>query len=305
MYQQWYKDLRGMEDKAAQKAAKVNFPLFTPSAVCGDDENGIGTRKHEFVISKNNIIVIDIDKDKNQWLNDETIPKLKNALMSMSYVYAVSISIRGNGLFAVIPIENADNIREHFNALEKDFREAGIILDTACKDLTRARFLSYDPDVRIKEDTEIEIYNKKYNPHELDDYTKRIIEQRRISNQMRYGDDENRLKYALDYLFDECGYCGTGDYNEWIHEAFMLSALVSKFGYVYCLDKFMTYSRNTPGFKNPDDVTRKFENITNTNKNITDIDSYYFGKLKRQIGNDWVKRLNDYIEKRQINIKKH
>lgn len=301
MFKQWYINLRTMTDIVTQKAAKTNYPLFTPSAICGYDENGVGTRKHDFVVSKNNIIVIDIDKDQNQWLNEETIPKLKNALMSMSYVYAVSLSIRGNGLFAVIPIENADNIREHFNALEKEFSEAGIVIDTACKDLTRARFLSYDPDVRIKEDTEIEVYTSRYNPHEIDEFTQRIIEQRREFNKIKYGDDNNRFRFALDYLFDELNYSGTGDYNDWIHEAFMLSNLVDRFGYEYCLDKFMTFSRNTPGFKNVSDVVRKFENICNTHKSITDIDGYYFGKLKRQLGNDWVKLLNEYIEKRKIN----
>lgn len=301
MYKVLYDNLKLLPDDE-QKRRKVFYPLFVCSAVCGKDENGVGSRKHEYVVKKNNLIVIDIDKDDNAvWLSDENIDKVKKAIFSMNYVYAVSKSIRGNGLFVVIPIENADNIREHFNAIEREFLKAGIIIDKACKDLTRSRFLSYDPDILIKENTEIDIYDKRYNPHEVDEFTQKILEQRRAYEKMKYGQDDKRLMYAVDMLFDECNYCGTGDYNDWIHEAFMLAYLIEKFGYTYCHDKFMTFSRNTPGFKNPDDVTRKFENICKTNKPIVDIEGYYFGKLKRQLGNDWVKLLNEYIEKREIN----
>lgn len=302
MYRSWYESLRALPEEE-QKQRKVFSPLFVCSAVCGKDENGVGTRKHEYVVKKNNLIVIDIDKGDNDWLTGETLDKVKQALFSMNYVYAVSKSIRGNGLFVVIPIENADNIREHFNAIEQEFLKAGIVIDKSCKDLTRSRFLSYDPDILIKEDTEVEVYDKRYNPNELDEYTQKILDQRREFNKIRYGQDDKRLMYAMDMLFDECNYCGTGDYNDWIHEAFMLTSLVDRFGYSYCHDKFMIFSRNTPGFKNPDDVTRKFENIYNSHKKMTDIDGYYFGKLKRQLGNDWIKLLNEYIEKREINNK--
>lgn len=299
MYKQLYISLRELSDDI-QKQRKVNFPLFVASAVCGYDENGKPTRRHDYVVKKNNIIVVDIDEGDNSWIsNPGNLDKLKKAIFSMNYVYAVSKSIRGKGLFVVIPIENADNIIEHFNAIEKDFRAAGIVIDKSCKDLTRSRFLSYDPDIMIKENTEVEVYNKRFNPHEVDEFTNRILEQRREVAKAKYGQDDRRLSFAVDFLFEECLYCGTGDYNEWIHEAFMLSSLVDRFGYEYCLDKFLTYSRNTPGFKNEMDAINKFKNICATNRKTADIDSYYFGKLKKQLGSNWVQLLNEYIEKKR------
>ena len=58
--------LRSISDQDIQKEEKKQFPMFTPSAICGFDENGEGTRKHDYVIQKNNIMAIDIDKQDNE-----------------------------------------------------------------------------------------------------------------------------------------------------------------------------------------------------------------------------------------------
>lgn len=287
--------LRAITDESVQKREKLKFPMFTASAVCGyDPETGKGSRRREFAVKKNPILVIDIDKQDNPNIDMES---LKQQLIKVDSVYCVCKSIRGEGLFVVMLIQYPDKLQEHFTAIYNDFLSVGIVVDNKCKDLTRARFISYDETMLIKEDEE-----------EIKPYTKLVEESTYIKDaeQNRLNHHEqalnvNRLMYAMDMLFDECLYCGSGDYNDWIHEAFMLASLVGTFGYSYCLDKFMTFSRNTPGFKNSNDVIKKFDNIVNSGNKSTDIGGYYFGKLKRQLGNDWVKLLNEYIEKRQIN----
>lgn len=288
-------ELRAIEDETVQKREKLKFPMFTASAVCGyDPATGKGSRRREFAVKKNPILVIDIDKQDNPNIDMDS---LKQQLIKVDSVYCVCKSIRGGGLFVVMLIQYPDKLKEHFDAIYNDFLSIGIVVDNKCKDLTRARFISYDESMLIKGDEEeIKPYTKLI---EESSYIKEAEENKLYRHEQTL--NANRLMYAMDMLFDECLYCGTGDYNDWIHEAFMLASLIDTFGYAYCFEKFMTFSRNTPGFKNSDDVKKKFDNIVNTGSKSADIDGYYFGKLKRQLGNDWVKLLNDYIEKRQIN----
>ena len=151
--------LRAISDQDIQKEEKKKFPMFTPSAICGFDEEGEGTRKHDYVIQKNNIMAIDIDKQDNEGVD---MNYLKQALFRLPYVYAVSYSIRGNGLFMIIAIEDVNDLVKHFKALENEYRASGIVIDKACKDLTRGRYISYDPGVLIKTEGEIIPYAKKH-----------------------------------------------------------------------------------------------------------------------------------------------
>ena len=284
-FKEQYEQLRNIKDEAWQKEQKKKFPMFVPSAVCGTDENGHATRRKDCVISKNNIMVLDIDKQDNP-----NIPmnNLKNLLFKLDYVYAVSTSIRGNGLFVVIAVADINNIADHFRAIYREFLNVGIILDEKCKDITRARYCSYDPDILIKEDCDIVPYSnteKEYN-----EATQRIIDNRDRYNNITYSSSE--LTKVMDILFDS-GYCGTGDYNDWLHECYNLCALSAELGETYCLDKFIKFSQNTPGFKSLADVERQFYQVLKrSSSTFDDPMRYYCGKLKSLLGKDWRKKIN-------------
>lgn len=287
--------LRNIQDSEVQKEEKKKFPMFTPSAVCGFDENGIGTRKHDFVLSKNNIIALDIDEQDNE---GKDFDKLKNALFSLNYVYAVSKSIRGKGLFVIVLIEDINDIKEHYKALEDDFIACGIKLDRACKDLTRARYLSYDNEILIKQNCEVVSYNKKKN--DFTELSNRIkdeqysIRKTLLSRQ----DNTKRIYGALKYLMNELNYGGDGSYNDWIHEGFMISSLIDMLGYQFCEEMFIKYSMNTIGFKSVEDVQKKFKNLSCSGNKVMYDDTvvYYFGKLKRILGQKWYSQLDKYIQ---------
>lgn len=53
--------------------------------------------------------------------------------------------IAHSGLICLVPIADGKQHLQHFLALERDFKEAGIVLDPACKDIPRLRGFSHDP----------------------------------------------------------------------------------------------------------------------------------------------------------------
>ena len=120
-------DLRAVEDKAWQKEQKKLFPMFTASAVCGiNPETGEISRRREFAVKKNPILIIDIDKQDNPLIN---MDNLKKKIITVDSVYCVCKSIRGEGLFVVMVIENPDKLKEHFDAVYDDFLSIGIVID--------------------------------------------------------------------------------------------------------------------------------------------------------------------------------
>lgn len=294
-FKEQYKQLRAITNTDLQKKNKLNFPLFVPSAICGKDENNISTRKHDYIINKTNLMAIDIDKTDNPTYPMEI---LKQAMFKLDYVYCVSKSIRGNGLFAIIVIENTDKFKEHFAAVEKDFREVGVIIDGQCKDITRARFLSYDPDILIKEDDEeIYPYDKTYT--EISDFTRKILEQRYENNRLRasvYTESPDRLKKVVDYYFDNDLFDYSGDYGSWIQEAGRLASLEDKLGYSYCLDKFVYFSERIPGFKSITEAEKKYNSLR-TGSIGKDFTGYYVNKVKHDLGNDFTNFIKTNLDK--------
>lgn len=289
-----YYKLRDIQDEIIQKREKLKFPLFVPSAVCGDESAGVTTRKQEFVIAKNNIICIDIDQKDNPWLD---MDKVKKACFSLPFVYSASTSIRGKGIFLLIPILDINKLEAHFRSLISFFADNKIICDTKCGDLTRARFMSYDPEQLIKTG-DVEVYSVMI---EEDPLSQEIREYHAMKNSMRYPDevDANKLSSALEML-DDIGYTTSDDYYGWLHDGFLLGALTSVLGFSYCCDKFVSFSSRASSFKSRYDVEEKFKNLASTtHKTSSSAAGYFFKLLKDKYGSNWQKELTDYMAKKQ------
>ena len=86
----------------------------------------------------------------------QKLSKIKDILSLDNYVESVFISNSGQGLAAVIPVDIGDEQitkqiqYELFFALEKYFFDlTGEWIDEQCKNLSRFRFLSYDPEIYV------------------------------------------------------------------------------------------------------------------------------------------------------------
>lgn len=152
-----WKDLslqvRAEKDKEKRTQLKKSLPCCTPSGLFRE-------RKKEGLIKHSGVICIDIDGQDNPSITDweGTISELGH----LQEVMFAGLSVSGNGAFGIIPIADPTKHEQHFRAIEEDFLRYGIVIDHACKDVSRLRFYSYNPKTWHNE--EAKTYKRVYKP---------------------------------------------------------------------------------------------------------------------------------------------
>lgn len=156
-----------------------NLPVITVSCVCGNDKSDVK--------EVNSIICIDIDKKDNLTIIDR-VPSIVKRLNCVAYL---AKSVSGNGYYCLIPIRDANLFKQHFNALQKDFADMGIVIDKSCSNTNRLRYYSYDEDAYIN--TNAEVYTTL-----LDDKRETSITDNRELKTVSINDKS--IKDMLDYI---------------------------------------------------------------------------------------------------------
>ena len=128
-----------LSPEAYRKHKSATLPAWIPT---GTFSGGHSEACRE---SWSGIIALDIDHIPN-------IPEIRRYLESLPCMYAVSLSVSGDGLFALVRVSEPERHREHWNALRTFFSNAGIVLDPQAKNPNRLRFISHDPDVYINDE---------------------------------------------------------------------------------------------------------------------------------------------------------
>jgi len=183
-------------DKAKRNELKKNVPYFTPS---GKFEQ----RKASALLAHSGLIGIDIDEVEN-------INAAVQILKVDEYTFSVFKSISGRGLCVLVKVEK-DKHKDAFEALSKYYFE--ILrhpVDPACKDVSRARFVSYDPDLFVNYNSKL---FKKYLP-------KKETKQVRPLNFIH-------TKSKFERVIEKINTDITGSYQQWRDIGF---ALASEFG---------------------------------------------------------------------------
>lgn len=142
-----YKDdilrLRAVFDKEKRNALKRSLPQATISGVFSP------TRAKNNLSQHSGLICVDIDaKDNPDILDWETLKQDLSVLPQIAYC---ALSVSGKGLFLVISLRYPEKHLQQFRQLQIDFRKMGIMIDSACSDITRLRCLSYDEHPIINE----------------------------------------------------------------------------------------------------------------------------------------------------------
>lgn len=142
--------IRAETDEAKQKAMKKALPCFTASGLF---EGGV---KSKDLKAHSGFICIDVDEQDNRHLADfDKLPALMRKEEELRrHVAYCGHSVRGKGFFLLIPIADPDKHKEYFRALEYLFRKCGISIDQSCNDITRKRYVSYDPDAYFTSEAE-------------------------------------------------------------------------------------------------------------------------------------------------------
>lgn len=135
--------VRSLYGTEAYKREKKRLPMAAVSGV-------FKTRTLSGLVSHSGLLCIDIDAKDNPNLDIKT--DVMPFLSSLPYVLYAGMSVSGNGYFAIIPLLHSGLHRQQFESLKQEFAAHNIIIDKGCGDVTRTRFLSYDPQPYINED---------------------------------------------------------------------------------------------------------------------------------------------------------
>jgi len=129
--------IRAVEGKAERNELKAKLPAITPS--------GLFTyRAEKNLIKHSGFIQFDIDEKGNEELTNYM--DMKSHICNIPNVAYCGLSISGKGFWGLIPISQPNKHKEYFKALEQAFKKFKITIDPSCKDVSRLRGYSYDPD---------------------------------------------------------------------------------------------------------------------------------------------------------------
>lgn len=145
-YRRIIDQLKSISDPAEQKKFKESkLPSFSISVRCKQ------WRNEENIVSHSGLLNIDIDGDQN--LHIEDWEEMRDRICDqLSTVVACFLSARGNGLSFIVKI-NPDRHRETYSSIGYELQKRfNIYIDPSCKNPTRLRFVSYDPDAYINFD---------------------------------------------------------------------------------------------------------------------------------------------------------
>lgn len=127
--------LRIITNEDVKKSAKLLMPCITPS--------GIFTKRNKnSLLQHTGLIAINIDLKDNQHISN--FKNLKEQLCKLNNVAYCGLSVSGSGYWIIIPITHPDKHEDHFKVIELYFKSKGLNIDSACKNVDRLRFYSYD-----------------------------------------------------------------------------------------------------------------------------------------------------------------
>ena len=239
------------------KRQKMSMPLATMGGIF---KNG-GLK--EDMISASKILTIDLDNTKPtdyHKYEGKEIPNihvkdwnmLKWQLARLPFVAYAGLSIGGYGLFLLIPIEDESFYLDYWKCLEHLFKKhLNLVIDPQTKDITKPRFISYDPNPYIN--TQADVFRIKLPEKSTEVPVRRYTSSPSTTTEeaVRRCVDEIERR-VLDI---------TSDYGEWIDIASALFNELGEAGKQY----FERVSRFYPN-ANEKDISYKWEKNKNRSK---------------------------------------
>jgi len=238
-------NFRTIQDPEERKAAKRKIIAVTPSGeFTGRGQAGL--KKHS------GLICIDVD-DKD---NDNLFDKVKG-LKNDPFVYAYHQSLGGLGYAIYFRIEPTKHL-EAYLALEKYLGDTyHLIADKACKDVTRLRFVSFDPFLYL---------NAKDTPV----FKKYLKKEERVASHVIHAHTSKDMEYIISQIRSR-RIDLTGSYHDWIQIGFALADHYGEGG----RDYFHAISEIHPEY-NAQSTDAKYDNFLKTNDGSVGIATLFF-----------------------------
>lgn len=205
-----------IEDKAQRtKAKKEGVPYVTISGK-------FNRRAAIDLVKHSGFICLDFDG-----LEDK-IDEAFNKIISDHYTYAAFKSVSGRGISAIVKIDPKRHL-DAFLGLEVYFADKyELYVDTNCKDVSRARFVSYDPNAYVN--------------HKSEKFTKYIPKSEHVpsSKLPNIITGSNDMKFMIDQIVNNSIDITGSDYRVWLQIGFAISEEFGEMGrdYYHAVSQF-------------------------------------------------------------------
>jgi predicted P-loop ATPase len=236
--------VRIAKNEEEKKAAKNKAPIITVSGT-------FNQRKNDALISHSGLIAMDFDD-----IND--YGDAFNLLINDPYSYAVFMSISGKGICCLVKIDGKRHL-DAFLGLEQYYYENyKLQVDRACKDVSRPRFLSYDPDLFLNEQSQVfKLYPKKETKQQ----------QQKINN----FSGGNHYSQKFELILSRINKDLTNDYADWLKIGFAIASEYGEGG----LDYFKYVSSFSHKY-NEFECEKKYKTLLGDASNGVNISSFYY-----------------------------
>jgi len=244
-------ELRKLNDKSRYDSMKKKLPQIVFAGV-------FERRANNAIKSYSGLLVVDIDSKDNP---DVNLLEVKSILKDDPYVFAVFVSPSGKGLKLLVrvaePIPNvtdyealakkhANSARGFFSYLEASY---GLVADKSGTDLSRACFVSWDPDIIINWEAHIFEYKDKENNSDYKKY----------SDWESYSDAE--LRELVESALAAIPFGKDFNYHDWLRIGL---ALAAKWGVDTAVELMLKYGNH------PDDTREKlYKHFKNPNGKLS------------------------------------
>ena len=151
-YKEAITTIRATTDPDRRRELKQkHLPAVTPAGVFSPQ------RGNDYLHSYSAMLGIDIDGKDNPHVEDWSSMAHRIGRECPSVVYA-GLSAGGNGCFVLYRVATPQRYAEHYTEIVAELQRLNLNPDTACKDLARLRYASYDPAPYL---------NQEATPHHL------------------------------------------------------------------------------------------------------------------------------------------
>jgi hypothetical protein len=222
-------EVRNAPNKEIKELKKKTAPLVTVSG-------SFAARKDDAIRKHSNLIAIDID-------NLDDAVATKNRIGADPYILAAFISISGKGLCLIVKIDGTRHL-DAFNAIAAYlYNEYQLIVDQSGKNVSRARFISYDPAL-IQNPNSATF--KKYLPKKKEYKQQKVVVIKTDFDSMIAQMDQKGLNLCEDYSdWIRICYGLVSEFGEQGREHFhTLSATSSKYNSIDCDSQFDACLKN-------------------------------------------------------------
>ncbi len=219
-------NVRMVKDNDKRDKKKKKLPVVTISGI-------FKVRKVEALIKHSGLLCLDVDSSHNPHINDWSA--FRNWIGNMKDVVFAALSASGKGVFAVVKIAKPEKHFDYFQAVSKGLSSVNIIVDPTGKDVSRARFVSYDPEAIINLTPAL---LKLKKPNHRNNY-------RKIDYSTSHYNDNNNFMIILNKII-KSGKDITGNYNTWFTLGCCIASVLGNNGreYFHAIScKYQSYSQ--------------------------------------------------------------